>query len=356
MDTRQPTVFAQCTPGKRDSTPAFPVLYHSGNGGSIPYNQTSLNNITWFERISHNSSLPGVLWICLQAAEYGSNSIGGIVAVPSTNGSNTHELFACTLSAHWMSIAIESSFQNGPLQIYGSSDDWYNYQSQEESTRVEIIPEWASGVDFVLPESDNRTVIQSLLWSAGAWGAETIEATNITNKVEAILSLMVTDGMSKNYNNIGIQGSLKDDWKSQILPVNGKVYGHGGEIFDLDGAPCAECSRLQMIVSVIGYGYGLSSAVLFSTCILAVYVFIVSVHVIRSTFTQLSSTAFESVTELVAIAAKSAPPTTLENTGAGISTLETMKTQVRLSASNGHVELIFGDGAVKRVAANRAYG
>lgn len=82
----------------------------------------------------------------------------------------------------------------------------------------------------------------------------------------------------------------------------------------------------------------LAIAVMFTYCVL------VLAHVIYSAISGVSSTAWDSVAELVALAMNSSPTETLQNTCAGITGRRAYETRVRvLKTSEKHLELVFGE-------------
>lgn len=85
-------------------------------------------------------------------------------------------------------------------------------------------------------------------------------------------------------------------------------------------------------------------------------------HLIYSTICGVSSTAWDSVAELVALAMNSSPTETLQNTCAGIVGKTAYETHVRvLETSEKHLELVFGEvkdpnADVSKLVMNEKYG
>ena len=118
---------------------------------------------------------------------------------------------------------------------------------------------------------------------------------------------------------------------------------------------------------VLGYGYNthsittrLAIAVMVTYCILA------STHITYLCASGISSTAWDSTAEMMALAMNSSPTKHLQNTCAGIIGIKTYQTVVRvLATSSGddakadHLELVFGDVEqqnMQRVGVNQEYG
>lgn len=74
------------------------------------------------------------------------------------------------------------------------------------------------------------------------------------------------------------------------------------------------------------------------------YCVLVLGHIIYSTISGISSTAWDSTTEFVALTMNSSPTKILQNTCAGIIGSTALKTPVRvLATTQGHLELVFGE-------------
>lgn len=92
------------------------------------------------------------------------------------------------------------------------------------------------------------------------------------------------------------------------------------------------------------------------------YCIIVLAHIIYSAISGVSSTAWDSVAELVTLAMNSSPTETLQNTCAGVIGKAVYQTQVRvLKTSDKHLELVFGEikdpyADVSKLVMNEKYG
>ena len=92
------------------------------------------------------------------------------------------------------------------------------------------------------------------------------------------------------------------------------------------------------------------------------YCIIVLAHIIYSAISGVSSTAWDSVAELVTLAMNSSPTETLQNTCAGVIGKAVYQTQVRvLKTSDKHLELVFGEikdpyADISKLVMNEKYG
>jgi hypothetical protein len=114
--------------------------------------------------------------------------------------------------------------------------------------------------------------------------------------------------------------------------------------------------------------------------ILAIYIVVALVHFIYACFSGLSSTSWDSISEVTALAVNSPPTEDLQGTCAGIGKIGTFRIPVRILTASGnagvaeteaplqdvsrndeHLELVFGDVDLKvaarnRIVANKKYG
>lgn len=96
--------------------------------------------------------------------------------------------------------------------------------------------------------------------------------------------------------------------------------------------------------------------------VMLAYCALVFGHVVYSAISGVSSTAWDSAAELVALAMNSSPTEILRNTCAGIAGRQALNTPVRVFATSpGHLELVFGkvtdpNAQNSRLVMNEKYG
>ena len=94
--------------------------------------------------------------------------------------------------------------------------------------------------------------------------------------------------------------------------------------------------------------------------VMLAYCTLVLGHIIYSATYGVSSTAWDSTAELIALAMNSSPTKILQNTCAGIIGGQTLQTPVRvLVTTPGHLELVFGevkDSSAHTLEMNEKYG
>jgi hypothetical protein len=159
-----------------------------------------------------------------------------------------------------------------------------------------------------------------------------------------------------------ILGSLKGlntgEWMNEILPKD-SVFGYGGSAFNYSYQPEDQSTEFYAKTTVNGYGYGIATATILSTLILLIYSLISMIYVVYSIcFAKTTSSSWESITELVALAVNSKPSSALHNTGAGIATLRTLKQPVSIRVSDDRLQMVFGDEgeSADKVTRNEFYG
>lgn len=112
--------------------------------------------------------------------------------------------------------------------------------------------------------------------------------------------------------------------------------------------------------SIDGIFTTLAIVVMFAFCVLAI------AHAVYLAVSGVSSNAWNSAAEVVALAMNSSPTTYLHNTSAGIIGVNTFKTSVRILAKGRdvqreHLELVFGDEGLadpgtSKLVKNKDYG
>ncbi|KAL9116591.1 MAG: hypothetical protein Q9187_006883 [Circinaria calcarea] len=117
-----------------------------------------------------------------------------------------------------------------------------------------------------------------------------------------------------------------------------------------DEEPCDGCLVFTIEHSLDGWSYNIQdTAPKLALVVMLVYCIIASSHILYSLISGISSTAWDSTAEVVALAMNSSPTTHLQNTCAGIVGVKTFRTPVRILAAEsngakqeGHLELVFG--------------
>ncbi|KAL3423587.1 hypothetical protein PVAG01_05334 [Phlyctema vagabunda] len=360
LKTLQPVTFVKCNTNEPNSTLQFPRLdkefglFPLAESPSIFQNDTTIPPL-----------FPSLRWIDLPETDFGNVSIGAIIFLSQTSIAET---LTCTIDARWANASSSASFTDGPLVVTGSPKEWYTTGRHERNAKgglkwpqVKITPSWANTQypDTTIDGTSNSSTFLTLINSLGRVQNITEVAWH-TNAIESILAVMITDAMARIGNKATIQGELKSTWIDEMMPQQG-IYDHGGSAFNFTPPLNSSAyTRFEVRTTVNGYGYGVTTATLLATLTLFAYSLIAASYVVHSVFfTRTTSSAWESISEMLALAMNSAPPVSgaLDNTGAGISTLSTLKRGVRIAVRDKKLQMDFdGNEDLDLVVKNGVYG
>jgi hypothetical protein len=375
VEALQPVVFANCNTNSVNSTLKFPKIDQGSGSFPLPeFENSTFTSQDWYNQVTLNGSTPSLTWVELPEGTFGLSSIGGIVALPGSNTTGPGgRIVTCTLDARWANSTVTVSFTGGPKVVRGEPPNWFTTSRLQKNSngelkwpQINISPQWADYLDPSV-EGLNISTFTLLGNSIGRLGNIAL-APFSNNAVEAILAVILAEGLSRISNMATIQGSLKgfekNEWMSQILPDK-SVFGTGGSAFNYTFSSGGPFEKFEMKTAVNGYGYGITTATILSSLVLLTYSLIATVYVIHSTcFSRSTSSAWESISEVIALAMNSAPAPNLRNTGAGISSLKTLKEKVRIGVNDDEqLQMIFVDeteeGTEKEyggVTPNESYG
>lgn len=350
----QPISYVKCEASNVNTTIRFPRVDQGDRDFPlIEYNSTIIGTQDWLEKSVGNEASPVLSWVDLPEGQFGRSSIGAVIALPKTNTSgNPSQVIACTVDARWAKATATSSFLDGPMSAAGIPDNWIigdrlaiKSDGQPKWPQVRISTDWAEAINPTTTEPPS-SAFASLCNSVGGFD-DIQKAPDTVSAVESILALMITDQLARLGNTATILGSLKsspeNQWMDEILP-KGSVFGKGGSAFDYEPKEGDQVTEFTSAVTVNGYGYGISTASLLSTLVLVVYSLIAVLYVVHTIcFAKTTSSSWDSITELIALAFNSMPSSAIQNTGAGIATLKTLKEPVRIGVSDNCLQMVFED-------------
>lgn len=351
-------------------------LYEDVSQFTITKNATFLAVV---KDLLQQNSQPSLLWVDDGEAKPENSSITAVAAFPSTNAGDT-KLFACTIDLKIAHTELESrrndvkgtaGYPNAMLVHGTSPPDWH---------RVQITPTWARLLNpSISYDNPSMTAFSSMAAVAGVWNNSLpAKEYDYTRIVESVLNAMVVNGAARQTYNDSMVGTLRGptnpltqweggEWTKYFFPSKGLGFNGPQSIFNepvhnLDNttATANTSSMYIMYAHVNGYAWTpTGKAQLAAIVTLGFYVFLASAHVIVSVWDKKSSSAWDSVPEMVALAAQSRPAPPLQNTGAGIHTVGPLKQKVRIRNINGHLEYIFDETASMTgspVKLNQKYG
>lgn len=353
----------------------FPMLEHSPSDKPVPLPECF--NVTTSQpqaRAIKNASgtHPDILWFPLADHKHRDHSLGALVTVPPSptrNGS----LFSCTLDAHWVDGSYSVNHRQQHDQTW-AAETHLNSSTEQTNTmmalpRIRLSPRWAS---YLNPRVSNtsQTAIETLITAAGFWPMEPTSKRprDLTSVVELSLSMMVSNGLSNLIPNVEIQGrrpvgrGCDPAWIDPLMPQKQRKgrgeLGPGGMLWNMTGIDTANMTKFTMSVTVKGYAYSLGGATSIAAIIvLLLYCLLVVAHTVYVCLNSRSSSSWESISEIVALALQSRATDYLRNTGPGISTKEIFRSPVQIRDVGQRVELTFLDtrDGSKTIQENKEY-
>ncbi|MCJ1469537.1 hypothetical protein MMC07_008170 [Pseudocyphellaria aurata] len=283
------------------------------------------------DKVSSDNSEFRVDWIDLPMDTFNTGVPGAVIVSQDLNGS-FYNITTCTLNAGWGSSELQStsldyvSIFSHPSNIPPFwTPGFANFSdSSYPQRRVSISKSWMEFLNPTIKQANNSTdTLISRLLSSEAQLINTPHSTEFA--VAQMLIFLLAIAMTST-------GSGQHNW----------------EVFnDLNNATttCDTCLVFEVEYSYIGWFYSThGTTTRLALTIMLAYCILVFGHIVYSAISGVSSTAWDSAAEIVALAMNSSPTDTLQNTCAGIVGRKAFKTSVKVLATTpGHLELVFGD-------------
>lgn len=300
--------------------------------------------------ISSGRELSKVFWSPLPNTDFKNSTMGAVVVLPFEPNASAITYTTCNVDARWAATRIWTfNFENtfglpeglpdvrNPLGRYDvdwswphiSADiEWVNYMSRKMSQANETVDAFAAiAADAGITGTPDPT---------HPWA------------IESILAMMFTDALARVGSNATLQGELKGRGKPRLADWEDgpwvDEFMQFGDAYAIDAPANAEWYSSRLSVSVVGYAYSSDGATSKLACsILLFHVLLAFIHTIYSLKSGLSSSSWDSVAELVALAMNSTPSDALRNTCAGIELPSTMGLPVKIVESaqaEEHLEML----------------
>ena len=333
-------------------------------------------------------------WIELPEDPFNGTAIGAVVLLPRASGNTTQEVLMCNLGAGWGTSKLNMSTFGGGSQFVNSEVDLnaeelnaenspQNFtapfapnaeedsESEENQSYLPVFPQrlvtvtedWAQYLNPSVSDS-NTTVFHRLM-------AHELLVPDISTTAKIVLAGLLANGLAR----IGSTSQLQGTLKTVLQPdgsegLDGNYWFSGkGDAFIVDPVESKDWLKLRVYTTFEGFAYNTIGATpKVAICILLAYCVVALAHILYAGITGISSTCWDSISEVTALAVNSTPSALLRNTCAGITELDIFKTPVRVLAfrdnenSDGeHLELVFGDLDEKSIQhqvikKNRVYG
>ena len=328
-------------------------------------------------------------WIELPKDPFNGTAIGAVVLLPRASETTSQKVLMCNLGAGWGMSNLNTSTFDGALQTVlsqvarhidsASGGDNGTTASVAEETAVShgalfalpfypqdlitITEDWAQYLNPLLSET-NTTIFHRLM-------ALHLLELDISQSATIILSGLLANGLARSGSTSQLQGTLK----TAVQPdgsdgLDGEYWFSGkGDAFIVDPIESRNWVKLRVHSTFEGFAYNTHGATpKLAICILLTYCIFALAHSLYAGIAGISSTCWDSIGEVTALAVNSTPSAMLRNTCAGITELSIFRIPVRVLAfrdnenSDGeHLELVFGDLDEKTIEHqvikhNRVYG
>ena len=229
-----------------------------------------------------------------------------------------------------------------------------------------ITKEWASYLNSSI-KNLNTTVFNNLMGLDPGSGS----IAHQRNNAEIILAEMGANGLSRIASTSQLQGTVKQVIESdQSVSLDGNYWfaGKDNNVFRVDPEESKDWVKFRVSTTVVGYAYNTHGRITkLAIGVPLAYYLVAVTHIIYAGISGISSTCWDSISEVTAVAMNSTPTVSLRNTCAGISELNIFKLPVRVLAfadaegDGEHLELVFGSTDEKSVEnktikPNRVYG
>jgi hypothetical protein len=321
-------------------------------GGSILF--PGSRNSTFFADANGvmgvESPFSRIHWLELPPTLFQNSTMGAIVALPTAAGSSSLTYLTCNIDSRWANSII---FPCGSGVYCGAPVGYDTFalgHTLLNWTWIAIRSDvgWASALNPPVQRSGyNTSTVAAVAHAAGVTSASDDSYPAV---FEGILAMTFTDGLARLGNKASLQGSLKEAGNNvgNEMPTDGlwvDEWMRCGNAFQIDEqkSQAERWTQLRMETQVNGYAYSFDSITTkIAIIILMLHASLAVCHSIYEMMSGLSSSSWDSVAELLALAMNSSPTKTLQNTCAGISQLATMKLLVRVVATKvDHLELDF---------------
>ena len=405
VGAQQPVVHARCVAynassyaaGNVNTTASTMLVYDlsdqdffnaHGDFEFLTYNYTDAKEVrSLIQNALNSESAPQVAWSTVPQSD--GSALGASINFP-IEGNNASLLFQCTIAARMGPGSLHSTRDN--LMIVTGADPGNIYNNDNTLPRISIEPAWAQFLNPTI-SSSNSTAFQYMMRAAGILdegfvitpGTYHTFADGLVPIIESILSLSVVNGLARRDFGVGFAGTLLGnadgldlvdysflddvtvedeswncgDWCGHLLPSGDYRMTYGGNAFNISSIEQSNSTKLTMNADASGYAYNpRGSAAKFSMFALLLYVFIALSHMGYTLRSRETSSSWDSISELVALAMRSDRSERLVNTGAGIDSFGIFKQRAQVIDKDGHLQLAVGGpvGQYDLVKPNEYYG
>jgi hypothetical protein len=362
-----------------------PILFEDLMFANLSYTAIDVTRAQLMQ-LPQNTSDFRVVWTDI-ARSGPEATTGAIVLHPRDPQNLTQSFTACWLESNWGPSTVNTSTGTfGGEATATTADsigtnlgDLYGYQRTPrifaKFKHIKVTKEWAQFLNPFIPEL-GTTVFHILLSNA----FEELDTWN----TEIILAALMTNGLAMLGRDLRLQGhTIPPEKTDQYGPFSLAPWLSGkGDLFHVDPVHSANWAKLEINSSVEGLFYSSHGfAVKLAIGILTAYIVFAVSHFIYACFSGISSSSWDSIAEVTALAVNSPPTEFLKNTCAGIENAAIFSLPVRVLAADAdskqtssieshvplivnkrdHLQLVFGkvgdeDCLRNRILPNKKYG
>lgn len=319
----------------------------------IPVSTSYTDDEIWNDASKHNATgrgLSRVFWSPLPNANFQNSTMGAVVVLPFEPDTSAITYTTCNIDARWAPARIWTFSSENTLGIPDGLPDVVEplgrYYIDWSWPHISTDLEWVNHMSRNTSQA-NETEDAFAAIAANAGITSTPDPTDPW-AIESVLAMMFTDALARVGSNATLQGELKGrgtlryfgwedgPWVDEFMRF--------GDAYAVDPPANAKWYSSRLSVSVVGYAFSSEQVTSKIACaILMLHVLLALLHTIYSLRSGLSSSSWDSVTELIALAMNSTPSDALKNTCAGIDLPSTMGLPVRIVESETieeHLEVV----------------
>ncbi|KAK7425688.1 hypothetical protein QQZ08_007787 [Neonectria magnoliae] len=274
-------------------------------------NVTSKAVTDWMSETLPDIETPQVIWFEPDSDLAANASVGVLVAVPTDETDKNIDLYGCMIDARWASTTITGDavsllsegsppFSDALATSLGGS--WI--LSPTYGRKIQIRPSFATYLN-PFDVRTNHTIIHELLLTSGIWTSNG-KGSRSEKYLEAILGALATNGLARSAPNVSAMTTLADpngEWWKNFMPQDGNVFGPGGNPYAVTEEEQARFFRTEMETWITGYAFADNSLTMRGAmAVFYVYVAFVVAFSVWSIWTGITSSSWESVPELLALA------------------------------------------------------
>ena len=326
-------------------------------------------------------------WIDLPEEEFRGSAIGAIIFEPKRVADHSQPISVCNVAAGWGKSTLQvqaNDYASGGK--VSSTPKSVHFSSQYSKFTPAGTGEMGGRVGFEYPDFPQVPITIASTWADLLSSPMRNTSSTIFNQLmqqqlfqgkasttaSVVLSGMIANGLAR----IGFSSTLQGDLKTKSASkdnstqIDGDYWLSGkGDVFNVNASEAVDWTKLYMTSTLQGNAYNtIGIPPKTAIAILMVYCMVAICHVVYAGWTGISSSSWDSIAELTALAMNSMPTTYLRNTCGGISEMHIFKLPVRILAAKDeegegeHLELVFGeipDGKECKqssIEPNRAYG